>query len=255
MPIAPAQNPSFLPVRQEWLSRWREEIIEPGLPIVDPHHHLWDRPGWRYMFDDLMADLASGHNIIATVFVECRSMYRADGPMALRPIGETEFVNGAAAMSASGNYGSARVCAGIVGYANLLLGDAVQEVLEAQISAGRHPIGEQAPPVPARVGLWRIEPAELHDAEWIRALGSRSHAAAHFFNDPALPSESTRELFARWIDRCLHGLAYRVYALRDDAGQGRGFVIYLTNEPFAQAVGRRPLVLDFVLTALMFSTP
>ena len=63
-------------------------------------------------------------------------MYRASGPAALRPIGETEFVNGVAAMSASGSYGSTAVCAGIVGFADLLLGEAVQEVLEAHIAAG-----------------------------------------------------------------------------------------------------------------------
>ncbi|MHB1133105.1 MAG: amidohydrolase family protein [Chloroflexota bacterium] len=126
----------MLPVRQEWLDRWREEILEPELPIVDPHHHLWDRPGWRYLFDELLADLASGHNITATVFMECREMYRAEGPQALRPVGETEFVNGVAAMSASGKYGPTRICAGIVGHADLRLGAAVQEVLEAHLRAG-----------------------------------------------------------------------------------------------------------------------
>ena len=96
------------PIRQEWLARWQEAILEPDLPIVDPHHHLWDRPGWRYLLDELLADLNSGHNIVATVFLQCRSMHRADGPEALRPVGETEFVNGVAAMSASGVYGADR---------------------------------------------------------------------------------------------------------------------------------------------------
>src|SRR5512138_1664352 len=99
----------FPPVRQDWLDSRREEIIEPDLPIVDPHHHLWDHPGRRYLFDDLLADVTSGHNIVATVFLDCGSMYRADGPEALRPVGETEFVNGVAAMSASGGYGPARI--------------------------------------------------------------------------------------------------------------------------------------------------
>ena len=85
----PTPPTTSAPVRPEWLGRWREEILDPGLPIVDPHHHLWDRPGWRYLFDDLLADLASGHNIVATVFVEARAMYRADGPEALRPVGES----------------------------------------------------------------------------------------------------------------------------------------------------------------------
>jgi len=113
-----------------------EAVLEPDLPIVDPHHHLWDRPGWRYLLDELLADLNSGHNVVATVFVQCRSMHKADGPEPLRPIGETEFVNGVAAMSASGTYGPIRACAGIVSYADLTLGAAVREVLEAHIRAG-----------------------------------------------------------------------------------------------------------------------
>ena len=88
----------YLPVRDDWLARRTEAILEPALPIVDPHHHLWERPGWRYMLDDLLADTNSGHNIIGTVFVQCRSMHRAGVPEAMKPVGETEFVNGVAAM-------------------------------------------------------------------------------------------------------------------------------------------------------------
>ena len=95
-------------MRQDWLDRRTEPILEPELPIVDPHHHLWDRPGWRYLLDELLADTDSGHNIVATVFVQARSMYRADGPVEMRPVGETEFVNGVAAMSASGIYGKTK---------------------------------------------------------------------------------------------------------------------------------------------------
>ncbi len=131
-----------------------ETILEPELPIVDPHHHLWDnrtyatpdvdahpfmtaiKPARRYLLDELRADTESGHNVIATVFVECGAFYKADGSAALRPVGETEFVNGVAAMSASGLYGSFRACAGIVSKADLLLGDAVKAVLEAHIVAG-----------------------------------------------------------------------------------------------------------------------
>src|SRR5438874_13397580 len=105
---------NYLPVRQAWLDRRKEPILEPDLPIVDPHHHLWDRPGWRYLLDELLADTKSGHNIVATVYVQARAMYRATGPEELRPVGETEFVNGVAAMSASGIYGRTKVCAGIV---------------------------------------------------------------------------------------------------------------------------------------------
>jgi len=90
----------------------------------------------RYLLDELLADLGGGHRIVATVFLECGAMYRAGGPDALRCVGETEFVNGIAAMTASGIYGEVRACAGIVGHANLALGDAVEDVLRAHIHAG-----------------------------------------------------------------------------------------------------------------------
>src|SRR5437764_15357708 len=106
-PHAPA---NYLPVRAEWLSRRSEAALEPDLPIVDPHHHLWDRPGWRYLLDELVADTNSGHNIVATVYVQAGAMYRAAGSEEMRPVGETEFINGAAAMSASGIYGKTRHC-------------------------------------------------------------------------------------------------------------------------------------------------
>ena len=126
-----------LPVRQDWLNKRREEIIDPDLPIVDPHHHLVERPETgRYLLPELLADIGSGHNVTATVYLEWLSMYRAQGPAELRPVGEVEFANGVAAMAASGIYGKTRVCAGIVGYADLTLGAAVEKVLEAMIEAG-----------------------------------------------------------------------------------------------------------------------
>src|ERR1700719_5200874 len=121
--------------REDWLALRKEEILDPARPIVDPHHHLWDRGGQRYLIEEMSADIASGHNIIATVYVEARSMYRASGPEALRPVGEVEFANGAAAMSASGGYGPAAICAGVVGTANLLPGDAARPVVGAENSA------------------------------------------------------------------------------------------------------------------------
>jgi predicted TIM-barrel fold metal-dependent hydrolase len=122
--------------RADWLAQYSEEVIDPGRAIVDPHHHLWDRGGQRYLIEDIAADTASGHNVVATVYVEARSMYRASGPEALRPVGEVEFANGAAAMSASGGYGPTAVCAGIVGHVNLSLGDGARPVCEAEIAAG-----------------------------------------------------------------------------------------------------------------------
>jgi predicted TIM-barrel fold metal-dependent hydrolase len=132
-----------------------ETILEPELPIVDPHHHLWDRRAVvpslppprhgfehiirrvpRYLLDELLADMRSGHHVRATVYLECGSMYRADGPAELRCVGETEFVNGVAAMSASGTYGDVRACAGIVGTADLKRGEKAAEVLEAHLAVG-----------------------------------------------------------------------------------------------------------------------
>jgi predicted TIM-barrel fold metal-dependent hydrolase len=134
VPAAHAAN--YFSVRQDWLDRRKEEILEPDLPIIDPHHHLWDRQGWRYLLDELLADTNSGHNILATVFVQARAMNRADGPSELKPVGETEFVNGIAAMTASGIYGNIRACAGIVSHADLMLGARVETVLDAHERAG-----------------------------------------------------------------------------------------------------------------------
>ena len=122
-----------------WLALTTEAPLEPDLPICDPHHHLWDgqagRVAPRYLLDEILQDLGAGHNVVSTVFIECGAMLKRDGPEPLRAVGETEFVNGVAAMSASGNYGSTQICAGIVGTADLTLGEAVKEVLEAHIRA------------------------------------------------------------------------------------------------------------------------
>lgn len=118
-----------------WLSRHTEDILEPGLPIIDPHHHLWVRNNTPYLLPELLTDIASGHNIVATVFEECHSMYRASGPEAMRPVGETEFVAGIAAMSDSGTFGPARICNTIVGGLDMTLGAAVEPVLDAHIAA------------------------------------------------------------------------------------------------------------------------
>ena len=122
---------------ETWLTKaLPEPVIDPELPIIDTHHHLWQRPNHRYLLHELLEDLRSGHNTVATVFLQCHAMYRATGPEELRPVGETEFVAGMAAMSDSGGYGSTKIAAGIVGYADLTLGERVEAVLEAQIRAG-----------------------------------------------------------------------------------------------------------------------
>jgi hypothetical protein len=111
--------------RQAWLDQVVEETLEPDLPICDPHHHLWDYPESRYLLDELLEDTNSGHKVVSTVFMECGAMYRAAGPEAFSPVGETEFVNGIAAMSASGLYGETRACASIIGFADLSMGTVV----------------------------------------------------------------------------------------------------------------------------------
>jgi predicted TIM-barrel fold metal-dependent hydrolase len=137
---------------EAWLNLTREEAIDPELPICDPHHHLWDHPDdfpenlisashrhvRHYLLKDLLEDTDGGHNIVRTVFIECGSMYRKDGPPEMRPVGQTEFVQGIAAQSASGQYGNTLVALGIVGFAELTLGSAVALVLEAHIAAGRN---------------------------------------------------------------------------------------------------------------------
>jgi predicted TIM-barrel fold metal-dependent hydrolase len=120
----------------DWLALTQEPTLEPELPICDPHHHFWDLrsvrlPYQRYLLHELLADINCGHNVRSTVFIETRSMYRPNGPVELRPVGEVEFVQGLAAASASGVYGPTRAAAAIVGHADLKLGQRVKPVLEA----------------------------------------------------------------------------------------------------------------------------
>ena len=118
-----------------WLGKLTEEILEPNLPIIDPHHHLWDRLG-PYFTDELLGDLASGHNIRQSVFIQCRYGYRTEGPKDLLPVGETEFVVGIAEDAAK-KRPDIKACAGIVAHANLLLGKDVQPVLDAHKDAAK----------------------------------------------------------------------------------------------------------------------
>jgi predicted TIM-barrel fold metal-dependent hydrolase len=132
-----------------------EDILEPNLPIIDPHHHLWDLTPLLghfpephhpfiaavartpyYTFDQLRSDAQSGHRVVGTVFMECGAFYRADASVEMQPVGEVEFVNGVAAQSASGIYGELRAAAAIIGHADMTLGDRAKPVLEALIAAG-----------------------------------------------------------------------------------------------------------------------
>ena len=119
----------------DWLGKLTEEILEPDLPIIDPHHHLWDRLG-PYYTKELLADLTSGHNVRASVFIQCRYGYRTDGPEEMKPVGETDFVVGIAEEAAALRPDIA-ACAGIVAHADLRLGAAVQPVLDAHAKAAK----------------------------------------------------------------------------------------------------------------------
>ena len=168
-----------------WLALTEETAIEPELEIVDAHHHLWDvetRYG-RYDLDDLLTDTEAGHRVVQTVFIDCGSNYRPDGPRHLRPLGETEYVAAEAEASeqraAAGGGGA--VIAAIVGHADLTLGADVGEVLTAhvELAGGRYRgirhTGARAedPTVPAS----RTEPpAGLYGTESFRE-GARTLAA------------------------------------------------------------------------------
>jgi predicted TIM-barrel fold metal-dependent hydrolase len=137
-----------------------EPIIDPDLPIIDSHHHLWllsqqtlaalqkresistralvpiFRARARYLLEEYVHDVSSGHNIRGSVYVDSHAMYRASGPQSMRSLGEVEFANGVAAMAASGAFGAVQACAGIVSGVDLTLGDEVEKVLEAHALAG-----------------------------------------------------------------------------------------------------------------------
>jgi|HubBroStandDraft_1064217.scaffolds.fasta_scaffold10728_3 L-fuconolactonase len=118
-------------VNDAWLARLREDVLEPDLPIIDAHHHLWERASGVYLLPQLKADVTAGHNVRGTVFIQCGYGFRADGPEEMRPVGETETV----VRVASG--GGPGICAGIIGWTDFRLGERVDAVLEAHVEAGK----------------------------------------------------------------------------------------------------------------------
>ncbi|CAG9191561.1 Amidohydrolase [Paraburkholderia sabiae] len=130
--MKPTSN--YLPVRSEWLAAGTEPALEPAMPIIDAHHHFYDRPGWTYLLDEYLQDAQSGHNITASVYMQALTRYRQSGPEELRPVGETEYVIGATAPTQSRK---PQVARGMVGYADLRRGAAVREVLEAHLQAAQ----------------------------------------------------------------------------------------------------------------------
>jgi len=170
------------PGTPEWLGQVTEEIIDPGRPIIDTHHHLWPETGWLpYGIDDLAADTGSGHNIVATVFIECRASYLPDGPRHMKPVGETQFVAAQATRLAEQHPDAAPI-AGIVAHADLALGDQLGEVLDAHEAAAgglfrgiRDPLSSPLEPetlrIPGRAAPGRF--AEEAFREGVRELGRR----------------------------------------------------------------------------------
>ena len=128
-PVIPALHPD-----SEWLRLYTEAPLEPDVPIIDAHHHLGDMAG-GYFVEDLHADTSAGHNVVASVFVQCHYAHRTQGPEHLRPVGETERI-AQLAVNAERHGLPLRVAAGIVGFADLTLGDDVEEVLQAHLEAG-----------------------------------------------------------------------------------------------------------------------
>ena len=145
-PYAATVSP-HLPIRPDWLALHSEAALEPDLPIIDAHHHIWDHANNRYLHEDVRADVSAGHRIVATVFAECGMMYRKEGPAALASLGETEYVQRVAEDSAkasaqarahtltSGQPAPCRIAEGIIGNVSLLQGDAAGAVLDAHLQA------------------------------------------------------------------------------------------------------------------------
>lgn len=127
------------------LQRWfegspREIALEPELPIVDAHHHLYGEPKDRHYYRciDLEQDLSSGHHVVGTVYVEAYgSGWRTNGSEALRPVGEVEMIVEQAATAVPTADSACQIAAGIVAHADLSLGREVTEVLEAHLAVAQ----------------------------------------------------------------------------------------------------------------------
>ncbi|MES2262917.1 MAG: amidohydrolase family protein [Pseudomonadota bacterium] len=124
---------NYLPVREDWLAAGSETALEPELAIIDAHHHFYERPGWTYHDQEYLADIASGHRIVASIHMQALTRYRTEGDEGLKPIGETEYVR----RLAERHVGAAtQVAHGMVSYADLRLGSEVGRVLQAHVDAG-----------------------------------------------------------------------------------------------------------------------
>ena len=202
----------YPPPRPDWLARVQEDILAPDLPIVDPHHHIWAQDGHPYGLPELRSDVCSGHKVVATVLVQAHHAYRDSGPEHLRCVGETEHIEQIVADQGQPEP-SPYLCAGIVGYADMLLGDAVEEVLQAHQSASpqrfrgvRHSVGRD-PHFPDGIVL-RPAPAQLLGDARYRA-GLRAVARAGLSYDAMLYHSQIPELTA--VARALPELPIVLY--------------------------------------------
>lgn len=179
--------------RFDWLNQQVEEAVDPQREIVDPHHHLWSNRSGVYLSDELIADTTASHNVTKTVFVECFSKYDREAPEPLRPVGETRFVASEAAAAAA--TGKLKI-GGIVSFADMMLGDAVEEVLTAHDNAGdglfrgiRHAVSHDADPaVPGahtNATDMMMDSAEFHAG--VAKLGAMGFSFDAWMYHPQLP--------------------------------------------------------------------
>jgi len=203
-----------------------EPILDPAMPIIDTLHHLFDRGPLRFMLEDYLACASLGHNIIGSVYVETQAMMRADGPRALRPLGEIEFATGVAAMAASGVYGSCRVAAGIVGYADMTLGDDIAPLLDRAMAMA-----------PERFqGVRQIALAHP-DPNVLRFLTNRP--PADLLKHPALP-HALRQLGLRGLSFEATVLHHQMPELAGVVARNDGTSFVLSHMGLATAPGTGP---------------
>ncbi|HSV83778.1 MAG TPA: amidohydrolase family protein [Ramlibacter sp.] len=126
---------------REWHARApAEPVLEPGLPIVDAHHHLYGsaEDAHFYRVEDMAQDVASGHRVIGTAYVEAyQSAWRLDGPPGLRSLGEVEMIAALAARSLPTPHGPCQLAAAVVSNVDLTLADDAAPVLQAHLEAGQ----------------------------------------------------------------------------------------------------------------------
>lgn len=188
----------YPPPDSAWLALADEAVIEPDLPIIDAHHHLWEQDGHPYLLDELATDLASGHSVAATVFVQAHYGYRPDGPAHLAPVGETEKV--AAIARAAVDRGLPRIAEAMVAFADLAMGERVESVIEAhaEVAGGalrgiRHSVSRD-PNFPDGVVLRPAPEGLLADPAY--RAGLRTIARMGLSYDAMLYSCQLRELCA-----------------------------------------------------------